>query len=225
MKGTIVTEDFKAACREYFYLIGRDYPERGTLKLVGDRRRLSRDQRTVLYRGISSSLHAARRSKKLTRQITGCRMLVDGYNVLFTLLNYRLGRFLFLSTDRYLRDAGALHGKIRNEALLRECAGLMMVYLSAERPVQIDIYLDSPVSHSQKHAGLLQAMMDEHGLKGTCYVVHSADWPLKRLNNGIIATSDSVILDQSEAPVFDLSRHILERAFQATFVDLKEYCM
>ena len=51
----MLNEFFMNACKDYAYLINRNYPERGTLKLVGDRYRLTRDQRTILYRGISSA--------------------------------------------------------------------------------------------------------------------------------------------------------------------------
>ena len=62
---------FKQACRDYYYLIDRNYPERGTLKLIGDRYRLSGDQRTVLYRGISSQERSDMRKMLLVNDIDG----------------------------------------------------------------------------------------------------------------------------------------------------------
>jgi hypothetical protein len=47
----VADQEFTSACRDYFYLIDKNYPERGSLKIVGDRYRLSGDQRTILYRG------------------------------------------------------------------------------------------------------------------------------------------------------------------------------
>jgi hypothetical protein len=50
----LVNESFLPACRGYAYLVNRNYPERGAVKMVGDRYRLTGDQRTVLYRGYIS---------------------------------------------------------------------------------------------------------------------------------------------------------------------------
>ena len=67
---TWINEDFKLACRDYFYLVDHHFPERGVLKLVGDRYRLDGDQRTVLYRGISSRKRSDMRHN----------LLVSGYH-------------------------------------------------------------------------------------------------------------------------------------------------
>jgi hypothetical protein len=65
---------FISACKDYAYFINRCYPERGTLKLVGDRYRLTRDERTILYRGISSGERSSLRKAKLVKQIAGHRL-------------------------------------------------------------------------------------------------------------------------------------------------------
>ncbi|MBN2481200.1 MAG: DUF434 domain-containing protein [Bacteroidales bacterium] len=224
MQSVFQTDDsFIQACRDYFYLIDRNYPERGTLKLIGDRYRLSGDQRTVLYRGISSRERSGRRSKLLVNDIREKNLMIDGYNVLFSLLNYRLGRIMFIGTDNILRDAGALHGKIRNEVLFRECVMLWIRYLRDHMPESIEVYLDAPVSHSEKHAQMIRDMMVQHQMKGNCHVVRSADWALKRFQAGIIATSDTVIIDNTGTPVFDLPRNILEGMFKTGFVNLNDY--
>jgi hypothetical protein len=49
--GSLMSDAFINACHDYYYLLNRHFPERGVLKLVGDRYRLDGDQRTVLYRG------------------------------------------------------------------------------------------------------------------------------------------------------------------------------
>ncbi|MBN1158310.1 MAG: DUF434 domain-containing protein [Bacteroidales bacterium] len=213
---------FVCACRDYFYLIDRNYPERGTLKLIGDRYRLSGDLRTVLYRGISSQEKSVIRSMLLVHEIEGKCLMIDGYNVLFSLLNYRLGRIMFIGTDNILRDAGALHGKIRNEVLFKECVLLWTGYLRDHMPESLEVFLDAPVSHSEKHARMIRDLMAEHRLKGDCHVVRSADWALKQFRDGIIATSDTAIIDNAGIPVFDLPRNILESNFQADFIKLKD---
>src|SRR5512145_58928 len=125
-KSLMLDENFWNACWDYFYLVDHEFPERGVLKLVGDRYRLDGDQRTVLYRGISSKKRSEIRKSLLTHVVEGKELVIDGYNVLFTLLNYRLGRIMFIGTDNYLRDAGSLHGKLRDEKIFEECMDLML---------------------------------------------------------------------------------------------------
>ena len=217
----LLTNDFVHACRDYAYLINRHFPERGVLKLVGDRYRLSGDQRTVLYRGISSGERSDTRKSLLVTDITGMDLMIDGYNVLFTLLNYRLGRITFISTDHILRDAGSLHGKLRDEDTFRECISLLLEYLAREKPGRTEIYFDSPVSHSEKHAQMIRDKMQDVHLDGDCHVIKSADWALRQNRHGVIATSDTAIIDKAMRPVIDLPKAILKQAYEAVFLSLK----
>lgn len=216
----ILNENFRNACRDYFYLVDREFPERGALKLVGDRYRLDGDQRTVLYRGISSKKRSEFRKSLLANDVEGKELVIDGYNVLFTLLNYRLGRILFISTDNYLRDAGSLHGKLRDENTFEECTDLMLEYLKSKQPASAAIYLDAPVSHSGRHADQINAKLQLNEMPGACYVIRSADWALKQQQNAVIATSDTAIIEKALSPVIDMPREILERAYKARFVEL-----
>ena len=83
------SELFQQALKDYFYLIDRSYPEKGSLKLVGDRYMLSTDLRNLLYRGVTSRENSKQRSARLV-DTPHAPLIIDGYNVLFTLLNYRL---------------------------------------------------------------------------------------------------------------------------------------
>jgi hypothetical protein len=214
------SEDFIRACHDYHYLIDRHYPERGVLKLVGDRYRLGGDQRTVLYRGISSRERSAHRKSLLVSDIAGAELAVDGYNVLFTLLNYRRGKITFISTDHFLRDAGSLHGRLRDEKTFAECVALLADFLSLRQPTRVDVYLDSPVSHSEQHAHLIRERIQKVGLITDCHVIKSADWALRQRQEGFIATSDTAIIDKSKVPVIDLSKEVLEHAYRARFLDI-----
>jgi hypothetical protein len=218
----LLANDFISACLDYAYLMNRHFPERGVLKLVGDRYRLDGNQRTVLYRGISSREKSEIRKSLLVSDITGKDLVIDGYNVLFTLLNYRLGRITFISTDRILRDAGSLHGKYRDEKTFTESVSLLLEYLVRKQPGRTDFYLDSPVSHSDIHARMIREKMQMLHLQGDCHVIRSADWALRQNEHGIIATSDTAIIEKALVPVIDLPKGILESAYEATFLNLSE---
>jgi hypothetical protein len=215
-------DNFTSACRDYFYLVDRRFPERGVLKLVGDRYKLDGDQRTILYRGISSRERSVLRESLIDMHIEGKLLVIDGYNVLFTLLNYRLGRIAFISTDNILRDAGSLHGKFRDEKTFSECIDLLIGYLVRKRLYRVEVYLDSPVSHSEKHAHIIREKLGISKINGDCFVVKSADWALKQNTQGILSTSDTAIIEKSMVRIFDLPRAILEENYGAVFLRLSE---
>ena len=104
----LITDDLLTAAREYLWMLTRGYPQKGSLKLVGDKFMLSRDMRQILYRGICSEERAAERIGKIGSIRKGDLVLVDTYNVLFTINNYLLGKPLFISNDGMLRDAGEM---------------------------------------------------------------------------------------------------------------------
>jgi hypothetical protein len=211
-----------SACQDYAYLIDRHYPERGALKLVGDRYRLTRDERTILYRGIASVEKSVLRKAKLVRDIEGRTLAIDGYNVLFSLLNYRLGRFTFISTDNFLRDAGSLHGKFKDEDMFIDCIKMLAKHLSLMRPLQVNVFLDSPVSHSEMHAQLISGIFQQFNIQVRCRVIKSADYGMKHLPFDVLATSDSVIIEHAEAGIVDLPRIVLEKQYKAELVNIAD---
>jgi hypothetical protein len=214
--------EFREACRDYAWLINRDYPERGVLKLVGDRYRLVRDQRTILYRGICHSGRSAVRKGLLVTQLYGVSLTIDGYNVLFSLLNYRLGRATFIATDNILRDAGSLHGRLRSEDTFAECLTLLLDFIQSSGVARADIYLDSPVSHSERHAAEINRMLEARQLEGECRVVSSADYALKNSRGTVLATSDSGIIDKAMQGITDLPRMILESRYSSEIVKMED---
>jgi hypothetical protein len=214
------TDEFQKALDDYFYLIDHNYPEKGSLKLVGDRYQLSSELRTILYRGICSSQRAHARIQRLT--ITPERLLaIDGYNILFTLLNYRLGRFVFISNDNICRDAGSLFGKIKKEDLFVDCAYILVNHLCCYKNLPVIIYLDSPVSFSINHKQLLNCLLQKNSIDGYAEVVHSADHALKQLENCTLATSDSALIDACSNAVMDLSRQIIEKKYNAVLFNIR----
>ncbi len=217
-----MNELFRNACRDYSYLIDRNFPERGTLKLVGDRYRLTGDQRTILYRGIASAEKSVLRKARLVEDIKNKTLAIDGYNVLFSILNYRLGRLTFISTDGMLRDAGSLHGRLKDEDLFIDCIKILARHLSIMHPLKVDVFIDSPVSHSEKHAHVISDIFQQFGMAVNCTVIRSADYGMKHLPFDVLATSDSVIIENTEARVVDLPRIILENQYKAEMVNIAD---
>jgi len=207
------TSFFAEACAEYKYFREKGYPEKATLKLVGERHRLTRVQRNSMFRGIVVDAVAGPRLRKivLPENVRGRSLGIDWYNVLITLESYLRGSPVFVSGDGVVRDSSETHGSYRSSELtvraVREIAGELMDMA----PSRIDIFLDSPIAFSGLMAEEVRLMVADVPCPAEVSVAHSADFPLKGYE-GIVATSDSVILD-SARQVVDLPRSVLQRRF------------
>jgi hypothetical protein len=216
------TANFQKAAIDYFYLLDRKYPQKGTLKLVGDRYKLTGDQRTVLYRGISSKSRADNRKMRLSQTLHNKILIIDGYNVLFTILNYRLGKPVFISNDGILRDAGSLHGKLRKDEVFYECITLLFDFLIPAKTKHLEIFLDSPVSHSANHKYTIEQKLADHSVRSSCRLVKSPDFEIKQYSEGVICTSDTAIINKTGNFIADLPRLVLEKNFSCNFLHIQD---
>ncbi len=214
------SDQFNSSLADYFYLIDRGYPEKEPLKLVCDRYHLPTELRTLLYRGVSSDIKSHHRLQRII-QLPISPLIVDGYNVLLTLMNYRLGHFVFISTDTICRDTGSLFGKIGNESLFRDCIVNLVTFIMQFKELQTIIYLDEPVSNSANHKEMLQSKFDDLRVITEVRVVHSADRAILLHEQGTVASSDSDLIDHSNLPVLDIPHQILLQQYQANLFNLK----
>jgi hypothetical protein len=205
------------AAREYCWLLSRKYPQGPSLKLVGDKFMLSRDMRQVLYRGIGPEEKAASRKQRIGPVPPEGRVLVDTYNVLFTINNYLLGRPLFISNDGLLRDAGEMRGRVVNKAAFNRSVKLLLDGLKEWKGCTFVLYLDEPVSHSGELSSRLNRELSGTGIRGEALTVRSPDQMLIQEKSDAICTSDTAIIDQYPGQVIDLPNHLLKKHYQAQF--------
>lgn len=229
-----ISRELEEASGDYRHLLDRGYPARSSLALVGNRWRLDAGARLVLFRGMASSEASARRAAKLCMPESGDLLLVDLYNVAFTILHYLIGKPCFISSDGFLRDAGANYGRVSHDAELARAFGLVAAAVVAFPFGRVEAYLDAPVSRSGEHAAAFRdawataAASVPHGEVGgesrmaECLVeaVRSADGAIvSRLGlpptrTILVASSDSAIIDRAPR-AFDLALHILSAHFPA----------
>ncbi len=209
--------DLFDASKEYLWMLSRGYPQKASLKLVGDKFMLTRDMRQVLYRGISARSQAESRNKKIGSVSHGDVVLIDTYNVLFTVNNYLLGKPLFISNDGLLRDAGEMRGRILNKSLFSRAIDLMLDVLKEWGRATYILYLDEPVSFSGRLSIELSKDMAEMDIDGEALTVRSPDHMLKHESSNAICTSDTAIIDHYHGRVIDLPRYLLEKYYQPNF--------
>lgn len=205
------------AALEYFWMLSRGYPQKSALKLVGDKFELSGELRQVLYRGVAAGQAAQSRRSKIGTVSPGDKVLIDTYNVLFTVNNYLLGKHVFLSNDGMLRDAGEMRGRIVNKPQFERSVSLMLEVLQEWSGVSCIHYLDEPVSHSGDLSRYLGMEMTRMGIQGDCHVHKNPDRMLIQEKSDAICSSDSAIIEQYMGKVLDLPREILGKKFQAEF--------
>src|ERR1043165_341306 len=88
------------------YLLGRGYPMRSALTLIGDHLQLFKRQRQFLFRCVTSIRQAEQiRAHAISPEhARGRVLLVDGYNVLITIETAIDGGPLVRCDDGFLRD-------------------------------------------------------------------------------------------------------------------------
>jgi len=224
IKKNLISPEFEHALTDYYYLLNREYTEKESLKLVGDRYRLSGVERNVLFRGIApanTNLTVKAKILHFTR-LGDKKLFIDGYNVLFTIMNYLLGKLVFLSSDGLLRDSGEIYGRIEKEDIFGKSQDLLIRFLGQGHVKDVTLYLDSPVTNSLEHKKEIEKKIISLLPKINVSLVRSVDKVLKNIPGSVIATSDSEIIAQSPCRVLDLPRVVLETFFSVSFLDLRE---
>jgi len=80
--------------------------------------------------------------------------------------------------------------------------------------------VDKPISYSAVLAGQLRELLSDAGLTGDALIDKNPDALLIRQSHGIVVSSDSDILDNTDLPVLDLAHLILEDNFEVDLPDL-----
>jgi hypothetical protein len=210
----------RQAAEEYLWILSKGYPQNSALKLVGDKFMLARTMRQVLYRGVIPIERAQTRLEKIGVIGKNDLVLIDTYNVLFTVNNYLLGRPLFISNDGMLRDAGEMRGRIIDKPQFSRSVSMMLEVLQMWPGATYIHYLDEPVSHSGRLSIELCKDMAQMGIEGDAFTVKSPDQVLKQEKSDAICTSDGGIIDQYQGRVIDLPRFLLQHYFQSDFPQL-----
>jgi len=210
-------DQVRQAAEEYLWILSKNYPQRSALKLVGDKFMLEGEIRQVLYRGIVPEKQAKTRIEKIGTIGMGDLVLIDTYNVLFTVNNYLLGKPIFISNDGMLRDAGEMRGRIINKPQFSRSVSMMLEILQLWPEATFIHYLDEPISHSGRLSIELCKDMVQMGIDGDALTVKSPDEALKQERSDAICTSDGEIIDHYQAKIIDLPRYILQHNFQCDF--------
>jgi hypothetical protein len=193
------------------WLLSRGYADKSTLKIVGDRYRLTQRQRMVLMRTACSDDQRRQRKAKCASpaNVTSQPLMLDGYNLLITIEAALSHAPLFISRDGCIRDLASVHGTYRkvNETLPAiKTIAHTLARLGPSRLKKIII------DHAAQNA-----------LPWQVELVLSPDSMLIESDH-IIATSDSAVIDGCDRWL-NLARIIIERLtpeYDLNLLDLSE---
>ncbi len=186
----------RAAAADFAWLLSKGYAPASSLKLTGDRYRLTERQRQAVHRATCSDDARARRLERMCREVdlAGCDLSIDGFNVLTTVESALGGAVVLACRDETYRDIAGLHGTYRRVDETIPAIALVEHTITGLSVRHCRWLFDRPVSNSGRIRSLLLARASEHRLDWTVDLVDDPD-PLLKASHGIVATADSAILD------------------------------
>ena len=184
------------AAEHLSWLLSRDYGDRSSLELVGNRLALTSRQRDAVARSACAEAARIERGAKRARreEVAGRALLIDGYNVLTTVEVALGGGVVLLGRDGCLRDVASLHGTWRRVAETAPPVDLIGRTLAELDAGPCTWLLDRPVSNSGRLAELIRERASEGGWSWSVELEDRVDARLVA-SEEVVASADSRVLD------------------------------
>ncbi len=212
------SKDLQKPGEDFRYLLNRGYPRKAALEWVGNRYQLTSDQRHLLHRGVFSDVDSESRSKRKIpiARIRNKDFAIDGYNVIITIEAGLSGRPLILGDDSFIRDISGLSGNFKKTEITEKALQLILDALKKVKPRQTLFLFDAPISMSGKLAQEVRDFLKKENLPGDARAVKVPEKILIGFP-GVIATSDTAIIDQSKQ-VVDLAGSVIKKIIKPEFL-------
>jgi hypothetical protein len=206
---TANSKDLQKAAKDFRYLLNRGYPRKAALELVGNRYGLTFDERHLLHRGVFSEIDSEARQERIVspEAINNKDLAVDGHNVLITVEAGLSGRPLILADDGFVRDISGLSGSFKKTEVTEKALQWIVALLKKWGPRHTLFLFDAPISKSGILAKELRTLLKKENLPGDALAMKVPEKTLIGFQ-GVIATSDTAIIDRSEK-VIDLAGDII----------------
>ncbi len=217
------------AVEDFSLLLTKGYADKSALKLVGDKFSLTQRQRLAIMRSACSDRQLALRDQSRIEldEIEGQSLAIDGYNLLITIEAAMSGGIIFKGRDGCFRDLASIHGTYRKVTETIPAVQLIGDFLEKSGIKNALWLLDSPVSNSGRLKTLIGKLAEKNNWHG--FDKLTAGWDIELLlspdaelikTDSIVATSDSVILDNCKNWI-NLAAEIITRKLpSAIIIDL-----
>lgn len=213
--------NLNAAVHDLSWLLTRSYPDRASIKIVGDRYRLTQRHRKALYRAACSDEALQHRQSVMVPhlELSGSDMAIDGYNLLISIEAALAGGYLFHCRDGCYRDIASVHGTYRRVEETLPALTMIGITLQNLGLQTINWFLDKPVSNSGRLKVLMYEIAGKYEFPWNIRLVNNPDKTLAQQENQIIVSSDGWVLDQVKA-AFNLHRYIVDNIPNAKIIPL-----
>jgi hypothetical protein len=213
--------DLRSALADFCLLLTKGYADKSALKLVGDRFSLTERQRLAVMRSACSDQQLASRSERRAEpeNLAGRSIAIDGYNVLITVEAAMSGGVIFKGRDGCYRDLASIHGTYRKVTETIPAVQRIGEFLKEIGVTNALWLLDSPVSNSGRLKTLIRELAEQNRWDWEIRLSISPDAELKKTAL-VVASSDSVVLDECRTWV-NLAAHIITQKLpSATVINL-----
>jgi hypothetical protein len=197
--GDLALPRLRSAVDELSWLLSHGYAVVSSLKLVGDRWSLTERQRKAVRRCSCSDEQRNRRDAHEAQrgELSGRRLLIDGFNVLTTLEAALGGGIVLRGRDRCHRDLAGVHGTYRRVEETVPAIQLIGNALECLGVPSATFYLDSPVSNSGRLRAILLQAAAHRDWNWDVELVLNPD-SLLVATTEVVASADSAILDHCQ---------------------------
>ena len=191
--------DLRAATHDLSILLTMGYPDKASLKLVGDRFRLTERQRMAVLRGACSDADlAVRKAKELTvNELKNKTILIDGFNLLISLETALSGGFIFVGRDGSYRDLASVHGTYKRVTTTQIAVEMVGHFCKKHQVEKLIWYFDTPVSNSGRLKVLLYEIAEQNDWNWEIILDYNPDKVLKEAKSGVVVSSDAMVLNLS----------------------------
>jgi hypothetical protein len=193
-------DNLRKALEDLYYLLGRNYPMKASLALVGNRYQLvKRQQQALQGMACSEEEIRKRKEKELSHTaIKGETILLDGFNILILLETALSGGYIFEGLDGCFRDISSIHGAYSKGQHTEEALIIIGNTLQQLELHKVIWVFDAPVSNSGKLKALCYEIAGKHGFPWEVRLEKDPDKYLIE-NEGLICSSDGWVLNECKA--------------------------
>lgn len=211
MNKMLKSKNLQKAAEDFRYLLNKGYPRKAALELVGNRYGLTSDDRHLLHRGVFSNSDSKSRQKKTIsiKEVQNKDLAIDGHNIVITIEAGISGRPLISGDDGFIRDISGLSGSFRKTETTEKAIQFIIHAIKKIKPCHTLFLFDAPISMSGKLAQEVRSWLKKENLSGDAMAVKVPEKILIGFP-GVIATSDTAIIDQSKKGL-DLAGYILKK--------------
>lgn len=186
----------RSAVQDMQYLLTREYPEKATSELVGNRYRLKTRQIQAL-RGASASegqLHNRKLKELEVSDLAGKTVYLDGFNVLILLESLLSEAYIFEGADGCFRDLSGVHGTYKRVNQTLRAVEAVAAFYHKNHIQKLVWIFDQPVSNSGRIKQIILEFAAEKNLNWEAELQYNPDKFLAE-SSEIIVSSDAWILD------------------------------